>query len=49
MNEQGDVNSWYNEVKNIFDENGLSVIFQNGLIFDLKETVNSLKQSLLKK
>ena len=49
LNEQGVVNSWYNEVKNIFGENGLSVTFQNGLIFDLNETVSSLKQSLFEK
>ena len=49
LNEQSVVNSWYNEVKSIFGENGLSEIFQNGLSFDLKETVNSLKHSLLKK
>ena len=49
LNEQRVVNSWYNEVKSIFGENGLSEIFQNGLNFDLKETVSSLKHSLLKK
>ena len=48
LNEQSVVNSWYNEVKSIFGENGLSEIFQNGLSFDLKETVTSLKHSLLK-
>ena len=28
LNEQSVVNSWYNEVKSIFGENGLSEIFK---------------------
>ena len=43
QNEQSIVNTWYNEVKSIFVDNGLSEVFENGLVFDLKETVHSLK------
>ena len=49
QNEQSIVNTWYNEVKSIFVDNGLSEVFENGLVFDLKQTVDSLKSKMLQK
>ena len=49
QNEQGTVNTWYNEVKSIFADNDLSEVFGNGLIFDLKQTVDNLKSKMLQK
>ena len=49
LNEQNNMNSWYNEVKSIFENCNLSETFQGGFLFDLKSTVNTAKQQLLQK
>ena len=49
INEENIVNTWYSEVKNIFLENDQGQVFQSGLTFSLKNTVEDLKSNMLKK
>merc|ERR1712240_348292 len=43
LNEANAVNTWYNEVSNIFTANGLGYILQNGLNFEIWNTIKIIK------
>ena len=47
LNEQNVINSWYNDVRNIFYSCNLGQTFENGTLFDLKSTVEHVKNQLI--
>ena len=48
LNEDKIIDTWYNEVKNIFSVNGLGLVFQSGLTFPLKNVIDSVKSNMIK-
>ena len=48
LNEQNVVNSWYSDVKSIFDSCNLGQTFESGNLFDLKNTIDYMKHQLIK-
>ena len=49
LNRENRVKSWYSEVRTIFTENEMQDIFESGNLFSLKDVINKLHSSMLKK
>ena len=49
LNGENRVKSWYSEVRTIFTENEMQDIFESGNLFSLKDVINKLHSSMLKK
>ena len=49
LNDQNQIQSWNSEVRTIFNDNGMLNIFESENIFVLKETIEKLNKSMLKR
>ena len=47
LNDENIVKTWNSEINAIFSQNNLDEMFQSGLIFDIKDTVTKLQNSML--
>jgi hypothetical protein len=49
LNDENQIQSWYSEVRTIFTENAMQDIFESGNLFILKQIIEKLHSSMLKR